>query len=131
MFSLNGIPRDIQIHRNLKRMIIHYRVSTSFNYDDHILSEFLAWVPNLEILEIHRRTYIKNLQEHFETYDWLASIINYRLSILRKFKFYFYLLNDEDKTKLIDEKLFVQIQSDFKHVHKKNSYKAQLKIIRE
>lgn len=130
MFSLNGIPKDVHIHRNLKRMVIHYGLSTSFNYDDNILSAYLSWVPNLEILEIHRRTYRKNLQEHFQTYDWLASIIHYRLSILKKFKFYFSLSNHEETIETIDEKLFVQIQSDFKNVHN-HFYKAQLKIIGE
>jgi len=126
MFSLNEIPTNIQLHKNLKQMIIEFRESNWFYDDDYILSRFLSCVPNLEILEIHRRTYSKHLKEHIENYDWLSSIINYRLPILRKFKFYFHLLD----TKTIDENILIQIENDFNNLHK-GQYKVQLEIIRE
>jgi hypothetical protein len=128
---LNGIPTNIQLHKNLKQMIIEFRESNWFYNDDNILSGFLACVPNLEELEIHRRTYSENLKEHIEDYDWLASIINYRLPLLKKLKFYFYLLNGDGKlTEDIDNNILIKIQTDFINVHK-GHYKAQLKIVRE
>ncbi len=130
MFSLNGIPTNIQLHQNLKRMIIQFRESDWFYNDDHILSGFLACVPNLEILEIHRRIPLKNLNEHFNHYDWLSSIINYRLPILRKFKFCFHLLTNEKFLEDIDENILIQIQTDFINVHN-GYYKAQLVLNRE
>jgi hypothetical protein len=126
MFSLNEIPKNIQLHKNLKQMIIEFRESNWFYDDDNILSVFLACVPNLEKLQIHRRIYSKNLKDHIENYDWLVSIINYRLPLLRKFKFYFHLLDN----KTIDENILIQIEKDFNNLHQ-GQYKAQLEIIRE
>jgi hypothetical protein len=130
MYPLNGMPTNISFHENLKRMIIDYQESDWFYADDHILSGFLACVPNLEILEIHRKIRFQNLQQHFEQYDWLASIIHFHLPRLRKLKHVIHLFNDKILTETIDENILIQIQKNFNDVHK-GQYKAQLEIRRE
>jgi hypothetical protein len=107
-------------------MIIELRASDWF-YDDNLLDGFLAYVPNLEQLEIHRRNYSKNITEVFKNYDWLVSIITLRLPLLRRFTFHFYLSNDEKLSGSINGNVLTQIQSDFINLHN-GQYKAQLKI---
>ena len=121
------ISTNILSHKNLKRMILELQHSNWY-YDDNAISEFLACVPNLEVLEVHRRNYSQNIIEYFEHYDWLQSIVVCHLPILRSFKFY--LSNDEKLIGTIDKNILNQIHSDFMRVHK-GPYKAQFKIDRK
>ncbi|CAF0798300.1 unnamed protein product [Rotaria sordida] len=129
LYSSNRIPTNIPLHKNLKHMIIELREFDWF-YDDDIISGFLKFVPNLEQLEIHRRNYSQHVREYIEYYDWLATIINIRLPLLRKFFFNFHLSKDENLIGCIDENMIIKIKSDFSNVHK-GQYKAQLIIDRE
>jgi hypothetical protein len=130
MDSSNGISTNNQVHLNLKRMIIQFWQTDWFSNDDQILSGFLACVPHLEVLEIHRRIGLQNFKQQFEQYDWLVTIINSRLPILRKFRFYLYLFNGEELIEHIEENLLNQIELDFMNRHK-GPYKAQLNISRK
>jgi hypothetical protein len=130
MLPSNGMPsKTVQIHTHLKHMIIELR-DPDWSYDDYKISGFLASVPNLKQFEIHRRNYSTNIIEHFEHYDWLASILTYRLPLLRKFRFYFHLSNDGLLIHFINEGIRTRIQTDFNNIHK-GQYEARLTIDRE
>lgn len=129
MYSLHGIPTDVPIHKNLKRMIIEL-AEVNWFYDDNTISGFLECVPNLEQLEIHRRTYSEHIREYIDDYDWFAKIIHGRLPMLRKFTFYFHLSADEKLNEIFSTNKLVQIQSDFVNVHT-GQYEAQLIIDRK
>jgi hypothetical protein len=127
MFPLvRSLVTNIQLQHNLKRMIIELKQSEWF-YDDNMIRDYLACVPNLEELEIHRRNYTKNIEDYLEHYDWLQSMISFNLPILRKFKFYFHLSNNEKLMNSIDKNMCTRIQRDFSNVHT-GQYKAQLVI---
>ncbi|CAF1429201.1 unnamed protein product [Adineta steineri] len=126
MHSSNELLPNVQLHKNLKYMIVDQSETDWFD-DEFTLSEFLARVPNLEQLVFHRRNYSRNIVNEFEQYDWLVSIINFRLPFIRKLKFHLYLSSDENVNGVIDKNILTKIQSDFTNVHK-GQYKAQLEI---
>lgn len=122
----NGLMTNIQLHNNLKRMIIELKHSEWF-IEDNLINEYFSCVPNLKELEIHRRNYTKNILEYLEDYDWLQPSVSFHFPMLRKFKFYFHVSTHKDLMETTDKKMLIQSEKNFLNVHKSH-YKAQLII---
>ncbi|CAF1118207.1 unnamed protein product [Rotaria sordida] len=130
-FKFSMLTRDeplsiIQLHTNLKHMIINDRHNEWPN-NSHIISSFLACVPNLEYLSVHRIFYLSNVTKYLYSYDWLASIIADHLPLLKQFKFYFHVWNDGIVITSNLKNILCKIQNNFINTHKRQ-YKARLII---
>ena len=127
-FEMNSldVPNLQQVHLSLTYLTVELRDS-DWGRDDRSLSGFLACVPNVRRLEIHRRHYHADIETHLEVYDWLASILSSRLSCLRHFHFVVQRIGSEQLSLIFDAKAQKRLEDDFNELHK-GSYKARLEF---
>lgn len=116
------------IHSNLQQLIINYNEFDWHRLDETILSEYLAYVPNLSRLCIERKIHCQNFDEHFHGYDWLASILRLRLGRLRKFQYILYIVNDTQTRDEIYQRTIRKFQDIFHQLHP-TTYRACLTVI--
>ena len=114
-------PTASQCHSTLKRMIVEMQADDWLD-DDSSLHGFLACVPNLEQLDIHRKTSWQPVKDRSTNYDWFASMIAVHLPRLRRLHVCLH-LNREDSA--ADAALLDTMQRNFVDRHQ-HAYQARL-----
>lgn len=79
---------------NLKRMIIEV-LDMAWPWNDQAFDNYLSCVPNVEILIVHRSIFMSKVTESLLEYDWLESKVALYLLSLRRFYFYFKVIQSE------------------------------------
>ena len=120
------IPHLEQAHLNLKRLTVELRDS-DWSHDDHILSGFLACVPNVRRLEVHRRHYHADIESYLEGYEWLTSVLAARLPLLRHLHFAVHRIKSEQLLLMFDRQAQRRFQAEFTALHQ-GSYEARLEF---
>ncbi|CAF1523757.1 unnamed protein product [Rotaria magnacalcarata] len=115
---------DIQPHRNLRKLEIYSEI-IDWYYNDQLIDNFLRCLPNLEELIIYRL--ISKIVDPIPDYDWLASIISIRLSLLRYFIFSLHLEYDLAFIDFITTEMRRQLRKLFLNAHK-NRYQSRFII---
>ena len=119
-------PTTVQCHSNLKRMIVEMQADDWLD-DDSSLHGFLACVPNLEQLDIHRKTPRQSMKDRSKNYDWFASMIAVNLPRLRKLHVCLHLSKEDTAA---DDALLDTMQRSFAERHP-SSYQARLNFQRD
>lgn len=127
MFSCDELKSNIEPHRNLKRLVIDVG-DMIWPWNDHVFDSYLCYVPNLEKLNIYRTIFISKMTESILEYDWLASKID--LLSLRRFNFYFKIIQSQTHNETNTENILCQIEEKFLKNHN-DRYQSRLVIYQE
>ena len=119
------------IHLNLQQLILVQRSVDWHDNTDEILRDLFVYVPNLSRLTIDRTIHCQNFEQHFQGYDWLASILADRLSNLRNFRYVLHLSIEQKLLEHFYEKHLFEIERNFLRLHAQQHYRARLKFVRE
>ncbi|CAF5074260.1 unnamed protein product, partial [Rotaria sp. Silwood1] len=95
-----------------------------------IFKNLFLCLSNLEKLSIHRKDNISIIKKSFITYDWLSSIIQIYLPVLKQFNYYFHVFQLNNTKIQIGPHLnniLKKIIENFYYVHN-NRYHARLII---
>jgi len=124
MFSSDELKSDIEKHMNLKRLVIDI-ADMIWPWNDHVFDGYLFCVPNLETFIVYRSIFISKMTEFPLEYDWLGSKIALYLLLLRRFKFFFQIIQSQLWIESNIENILCQLKELFLNNHN-NRYQSRL-----
>lgn len=113
------------VHGKLRRLVIELP-DHEWSYDDHLLDGFFLCVPQLEHLKIHHRSYSNAMVSYLDQYDWLAELLQRRLTNLHSFHFVVTRKNDDSIFSPMQQK---HHQDNFHRSHRQDRYRTRLSFL--